>query len=252
MALTGSQALASDPAGTTAPSASSPDFTPDERAVLDRGFKWVEGRSDHGAKVFCQREVALGPRISQPLCGTAEQLKNIAKLTIRGLREGHFDSFQGARGVSGQRPVQNGSNRQLCGSGTPDVALTSCTRVIEDPREPPEVVGTARRNRASLYQDNGNLAGAIEDYTKALELDFRDVKLNAKTYVNRGRAYVDSGDDSRALADYDKAIMLDPSLATAHLNRADLYMKRGDNERALVDLDEVVRLSPKEASSYIS
>ncbi|MDB6011483.1 MAG: hypothetical protein JWL65_3733, partial [Gammaproteobacteria bacterium] len=213
VALTASQASASDTtAGTSTPTAPSPDFTPDERAVLNRGFKWIDGRSDHGEKVFCHQEVALGPHISQPLCGTAEQLKNLAKLTIRGLREGHFDSFRSAQGVSGQRPVHNGSNRQLCGSGTPDVALTSCTRVIEDHREPPEVVGTARRNRAFLYQDNGNLAGAIEDYTKALELDFRDVKLNAKTYVNRGRAYVDSGDDSRALADYDKAIMLDPSL----------------------------------------
>jgi hypothetical protein len=212
------------------------DFTPDEQAVLARGFKWMEGRSDHGEKIFCRREVNFGPRVAEPLCGTGQQLKDLSKLTVRGLREGHFETLQGdGRRSAGPSGVRNGSDWDLCARGAPDVVIANCTHFIAHSKDRGDL-GTALRNRASSYQSNGDLDDAIRDYTAALELGGVAAKLNAKTFGNRALAYAGKGDDSRALADYDQAIMLDPNLVTARINRADVYMKREDDARALADL----------------
>ena len=54
--------------------------------------------------------------------------------------------------------------------------------------------------------DLGDKKEAIEDYTKAIEIDPK----NASAYHNRGLAKVDLGDEKGALEDYVKAIELNP------------------------------------------
>src|SRR6266850_7191852 len=62
---------------------------------------------------------------------------------------------------------------------------------------------------------NGDLDGAISDYTKAIEINPR----YAEAYANRGLARKTKADLEGAIADYDKAIALNPRLKEAYNNR---------------------------------
>ena len=54
---------------------------------------------------------------------------------------------------------------------------------------------------------------AVEDYTKAIELNPND----AQAHNNRGAAYGEKDDFGRAIEDYTKAIELKPDFAEAYL-----------------------------------
>jgi len=58
-------------------------------------------------------------------------------------------------------------------------------------------------------------AGAIADYTKAIELDPND----AKAYYNRGNSKKNLKDYKGAITDYTKAIELKPDYVDAYYNR---------------------------------
>ena len=60
---------------------------------------------------------------------------------------------------------------------------------------------------------SGDYAGAIEDYTQAIELDPKF----AEAYFNRGNAKHSSGDYAGAIEDYTKAIELDPKVCSGLL-----------------------------------
>jgi tetratricopeptide (TPR) repeat protein len=70
-------------------------------------------------------------------------------------------------------------------------------------------------NRALKKYNSGDLQGAIEDNTHAIQLkpDYVDA------YNNRGSAYYDQGDFKAAVQDYDRAIQLKPDYALAYNNR---------------------------------
>lgn len=125
-----------------------------EESLLKQGFRKADEESGEGAKIFCKSEVPTGSRIaSRPLCGTAKQIAAMSGQTAWGMRGGYFVTFQtGARDHSSKR---NGTNRDLCTRGTPDVAIISCSRVIADRAEPPDIRGMASRNRGSLFQSAG-------------------------------------------------------------------------------------------------
>jgi tetratricopeptide (TPR) repeat protein len=61
---------------------------------------------------------------------------------------------------------------------------------------------------------------AINDYTRAIELDPED----AMAYNNRGIAYADLGQYKQAIRDYDRAIELNPEYAAAYNNRGNAYL----------------------------
>lgn len=60
---------------------------------------------------------------------------------------------------------------------------------------------------------------------------------------NRGRA--DEGDLAGALADCTRAIELDPNLAAAHYNLACIYAFLGDADQACAWLAKAIALDPK-------
>jgi tetratricopeptide (TPR) repeat protein len=119
-----------------------------------------------------------------------------------------------------QNIARENFDRETCGSGTPDRAILSCTRIIDDKSEPAGVRVVALRNRGFHYQSQGELDPALADYNAVLKSNARDSALNARTYVNRGLVYARKGDVTQALADYGLAISLDPALASAYANRA--------------------------------
>ena len=84
----------------------------------------------------------------------------------------------------------------------------------------------------------GDNQGAIEDYTKAIELkpDY------AKAYNNRGIAHKALKDYQKAIADYNKAIELKPDYANAYYNRAIVHNNRGNKQTAIHDYQEAAEL----------
>jgi serine/threonine-protein kinase len=82
--------------------------------------------------------------------------------------------------------------------------------------------------RALAREESGDLAGAIDDYTRALER----LPSHALAYYNRGSLRQASEDLRGALEDYDRAVSLAPDLAEAHYNAAIVRWRLGDDDAA--------------------
>jgi tetratricopeptide (TPR) repeat protein len=125
----------------------------------------------------------------------------------------------------------------------------------------------------------GNFDGAIESFTRAIELGSRQeaqglsgeggkLKLttadNAETseaivlidpftsvaYSNRAAARVRKGDLGGALADCDRAIAINPGLVDAYQNRGWIRWAMGNLEGAISDFDRLISMSPRHAKGY--
>lgn len=100
--------------------------------------------------------------------------------------------------------------------------------------------------RAAAYEKLGEHQKSIDDYTKAIDLDPKV----AAAYNNRGNAYIKLGEYEKAIADCTAAIDLDPKAAAAYNNRGLAYRKLGESEKAIEDYDRAIALEPKYAITY--
>ncbi|MBY0526205.1 MAG: tetratricopeptide repeat protein [Gemmataceae bacterium] len=115
-------------------------------------------------------------------------------------------------------------------------AIDQFTKAIQmDPRD-----AVAYFNRGLAYVAQTEYQEAIADYTSALHLNPR----NAMAYYHRGIAHRLLGEYDRAIADYTRAIRLDGRLAMAYRNRGQAYAAKGDSERAQADYEEAGRIDP--------
>lgn len=131
-----------------------------------------------------------------------------------------------------------------------DAAIADFTRAIELEAKP-GVVSLCYRFRADAKRNKGDLAGAIADYTKSVELDTDSD--NADSYYGRGLAKKKSGDSDGAIADYAKTIELDPDDANHYLNLSnddDKIKDLGDSQDAIADLTKIIALDPKNGDAY--
>src|SRR5262245_40478238 len=78
-------------------------------------------------------------------------------------------------------------------------------------------------NRGNCCYWNGDYAGAIADYTRAIGRD----PGHAIVYSNRGNARRANGDMAGAMNDYNQALAIDPRCAMAFLNRGIGYLQQG-------------------------
>jgi tetratricopeptide (TPR) repeat protein len=101
-------------------------------------------------------------------------------------------------------------------------------------------------NQAYRKRKNGDTSGAIEDYTRAIQLkpDY------ATAYLNRGAARYVQGDISAAIQDYDRAIQLKPDYADAYLNQGAAHSAQGDLSTAIQDYDRAIQLKPDLATAF--
>ena len=86
--------------------------------------------------------------------------------------------------------------------------------------------------KGKLYFDQGNYAGAIADYSTALNLD----KNGMPVYFQRGVAYFKAGRFKDAVNDFNKAIKDDPSNFGLYLKRAEAYAGIQSWESAIKDM----------------
>ena len=126
----------------------------------------------------------------------------------------------------------------------------------------------------------GNLDGAIEDFTKAIEISSRlgsdrpargqflpgadglaapDAEaagitvidpFTARAYTGRGLARYRKGDIEGAMADWNRAIRISPGLAEAYLDRGSGRYASGDTAGAVADWNRAIQINPRLSFAY--
>jgi tetratricopeptide (TPR) repeat protein len=97
------------------------------------------------------------------------------------------------------------------------------------------------------YRLSGKLETAVKHYSRAIELDATRVQ----SYFARATAYEQMDEVALALRDATKALELDPKYAECARFRGWLYLRLGKHELALADLDLAVP-ALKSARAYLS
>ncbi|MEO0932569.1 MAG: tetratricopeptide repeat protein, partial [Cyanobacteria bacterium J06641_2] len=135
-------------------------------------------------------------------------------------------------------------------------------------------------NRAEDKVEQGDLSGAVLDYTQAINLkpkfiqaynsrglahrkarnyqkaiaDYNQaIKINpkyAEALNNRGLAHYYLKDYQSAIADFNQALKINPRLATAYSNRGLVYRNLKDYQKAINDYDQAIKLDPKYDTAY--
>jgi tetratricopeptide (TPR) repeat protein len=92
----------------------------------------------------------------------------------------------------------------------------------------------------------GNVYEAIEDYSKAIEID----NNYSSAYNGRGVAKDDLNDYQGAIEDYSKAIEIDPKFGIAYYNRGIVKADLKDYQGAIEDYSRAIEIDPKDAHAY--
>ena len=103
-------------------------------------------------------------------------------------------------------------------------------------------------NRAIVKTYLGDYIGAIKDFTKVLQLGQPELELEA--YCARGNAKSELDDIKGALADYAIAIELRPDFVEAYLSRATVKYDIGDLEGAIEDCRLAIKNCSPNANIY--
>jgi tetratricopeptide (TPR) repeat protein len=127
-------------------------------------------------------------------------------------------------------------------TGDFDGAIQDTTRALElDPRHVEAWV-----YRAGARMNKGDLDGAIEDLTRAIEL----APGNALAWAGRATTKNLRHDPEGALADYKRAIECDPGLASARVGRAAILVDRGEDAAAIEELTLALEIAPGHGDTW--
>jgi tetratricopeptide (TPR) repeat protein len=113
-------------------------------------------------------------------------------------------------------------------SGDSAGAISDYTDAIQSPNPPVDQVAKALVNRGNVRHKSDDNAGAITDYTALIELPSAPVDQVARAFVNRGDMKRLSGDSAEAIIDYTAAIE-QPNAPASQVARA--LGNRGDMKR---------------------
>lgn len=121
-------------------------------------------------------------------------------------------------------------------------AVDDYTRALQiDGNQP-----TAYNNRGLAKFQVGDFAGAISDYTRSLELNDNE----AVVYFNRGFARFNQGDYTGAIGDYTESILKAPEQTGAYFYRGEAYGRLGNYQQATEDYSRAIQLNPQDAVAY--
>ena len=101
--------------------------------------------------------------------------------------------------------------------------------------------------RAQAYFELGSYELAIEDETRAIEID----PTNARAYNNRGVSYRELGDFEQSIKNFTKAIELNPQHPNPYYNRAKDYGALGDRDQMRRDMLTAAQMGNQEAQEWL-
>jgi tetratricopeptide (TPR) repeat protein len=121
-----------------------------------------------------------------------------------------------------------------------DLAVKQFNKGIELENFDKSAVAYCYVNRANIFAEQNKIVQALEDFTKAIELDSK----NSGNYYNRALFYVNYKKEfSKALEDYNEAIRLAPSNLSYIYGRALLYKKHLFNSnKAIEDFEKILKI----------
>lgn len=101
-------------------------------------------------------------------------------------------------------------------------------------------------NRGTFLQDHGKLSEAIQDFTRALELE----PNYYFAYTNRGAALLEMGDAEAAATDFSASLKANARQPTVYHMRSIAKLAQGDLQGALRDQLQVLELIPQYAPAH--
>ncbi len=119
-------------------------------------------------------------------------------------------------------------------------AIADYTAVIKNKNADVYDKADAYSCRGGIYEQQGNLISAIENFTKALEM-----RENSLDYRSRGDCYKKQGDYKQAVVDYTKAIELSPEVFLTYFHRSEAYRLLGNTTQAEADIAKAQTLMEK-------
>jgi len=108
------------------------------------------------------------------------------------------------------------------------------------------LIASIHNSRGCGYKDVGKCEMATSEYTKAIEIDPK----NVNAYNNRGSVYAFRGEYLMAISDYTKAIEIDPKFAASYYNRGRIYGSLGEYQIAISDFTKAIESDPDRAEMY--
>jgi len=133
-------------------------------------------------------------------------------------------------------------NRQHVASMT-DAAPVLTALISEHPEEERLYV-----TRANIHAMSGDLAKAIQDTTKAIELNEDE---NAANYISRGLFYMSMNDPRKAAADFVKATKINNKAYAAYTHLAAAHIVGQQYDKAIEVCDSVIKADDDDPAHYI-
>jgi len=122
--------------------------------------------------------------------------------------------------------------QKTCSQADPDRRLRACTTLIKTAQLKNSDLAWTYHKRGIAKRLLGDIDGAIEDYTKAIQL----APKSAGSYFNRGNAKSLKGNLDAAIKDYTRAIALHPRYEEAYRVRGFLRFFKARYTLAMNDL----------------
>ena len=103
-------------------------------------------------------------------------------------------------------------------------------------------------NQGITYQRTGNIEGALNEYSKALELNpklYQGYNFRGIIYAMKGKEYLDL-----AITDFDKALQINPNYAEAYFSRGLAYKYKENLDEAISNFNKAIEIKPDFIDAY--
>jgi tetratricopeptide (TPR) repeat protein len=101
---------------------------------------------------------------------------------------------------------------------------------------------------ATFYRYKGEYDKAIEQYTRALEIN----PNGARIYNERGIIYSKKGDQEKAINDFNRSIKIKQDYAIAYVNRGLAFYRAGNKSRAIADYNKAIEIKSDTSNAILS
>ena len=131
-------------------------------------------------------------------------------------------------------------------AGEMQSAIDDYTKAVELNPEYSEAYYHRGSHYYSYLKDNRK---ALRDFNRAIKLDDSEPEY----FSSRGICYYDMNNLALAMKDFNRVIELDPTpslLYTAFAFRGNVYEKRGEDRKALQDYTQAIEINPKAVNIY--